>query len=244
MRALLKLAATGVAAASLLLGTAVLPASAADKPVNVTSVKVKPSNGSNGVSAKTKSYRVITKAKISGLDSTATIYANVYRGSKKVKSKVEIGWVSPNYDYLSGYPISVKSKWGRGAFTLKDIRVDYHGAIYADTNVTGGGFAMKSAIDGKLKYHNAIQVQAKGTKKTMKIGLRCYEKGGWEGCSGKRVHVQYKTDGHWKTRKTVRLNGQGLHTYSFTAGKKYSYRIKVDPGNKVVGGTTTASIKI
>jgi hypothetical protein len=104
MRTLLKLAATSVAAASLLLGTLVAPAAAATgSPLDVVSVTVKPSYGGAAVAERTKYYRVTTKAKIGSLDDWADIYGDVYRGSKKVASGVDLGYAYPGGKSLTAY---------------------------------------------------------------------------------------------------------------------------------------------
>ncbi|MFC8598952.1 MULTISPECIES: hypothetical protein [unclassified Isoptericola] len=257
MRLLSKLAVTTVAAASLLLGTAVVPASAATAPpINVTSIKVTPSNGSIATNSATKYYDVRTAVKVGDVSAWgeywwADIYADVYRGSHRVASRVKLGVVaSQNYKSLDGY-IVAKNRWGRGDFKVKNIRalVDTYGTTAKDVLVrdgayTGGAFKMRSAIDGKLKYHNAIRVTASGSHKTVKIGIRRYTPSGWNAYSYAKVKIQYKTSSGWKTRKTVTLNSEGLKTYKFTTSHRYKYRLSIAPTTKVAGGTTTPSSRI
>lgn len=245
MRTALKLAATTVAAASLLLGGLVAPASAAtSSPVNVTSVSVKPSYGGAAISSKTKYYRITTKAKISGLDGWADIYGDVYRGSKRVASKVDLGYAYPGGKNLTGY-LTAKSSWGRGKFKVKNVRVVYDSKTYKDTKVSGGSFKMKSAIDGKLKYGNVVHVKANGKKKTVKVGIKQYtSKKAWEPYAGKKVKIQHKVGGKWKTKKTVKLNKKGKATYKFSTSKRVKYRVVVPSTSKVVGGRTAGTSRI
>ncbi|MGF0114715.1 hypothetical protein ACQFYA_00125 [Promicromonospora sp. Marseille-Q5078] len=259
MRLLSKLAVTTVAAASLLLGTAVVPASAATAPpINVTSVKVTPSYGGKAIGATTKGYYVTTKVSLGDLRAWgpvwwADVYADVYLGSKRVNSKrVQIGYLSSSgKGGLSSYPVTARSWWGRGDFKIKNVRavVDTYGTTSSDVVVkdgsySGGAFTMRSAIDGKLKYHNAIRVTSSGSHKTVKVGIRKYTPKGWSPYASAKVKIQYKTSSGWKTRKTVTLNRDGLKTYKFTTSHKYKYRLSIAPTTKVVGGTTTSSTRI
>lgn len=244
MRALFRLAVTTVAAASFLVGTAVLPASAATgSPIDVTSVSVKPSYGGNAIAEKTKYYRVTTKAKVGTLDGWADIYGDVYRGSKRVASKVDLGYAYSGGKNLTAY-LEAKSSWGRGKFTVKNVRVVYDSTTYKDTRVSGGTFTMKSAIKGKLKYGNVIQVRANGSKKTVKVGVKRYTTKGWSAYAGKKVKIQYKSGGTWKTKKKVKLNSKGKATYKFSTGKRYKYRVVVPKNSTTVGGRSTATPRL
>ncbi|MFD6176853.1 MULTISPECIES: hypothetical protein [unclassified Isoptericola] len=258
MRLLSKLAVTTVAAASLLLGTAVAPATAATAPaIDVTSVKVTPSNGTYAINYKTKGYNVRTTVKVGDVSSWgeywwADVYADVYKGSQRVASKVKLGVVaSQNYKSLNGY-ITAKNWWGRGDFKVKNVRLvvdtDYDAPKadhwFKDASYSGGTFKMRSAIDGKLKYGNVIRVTSSGSHKTVKVGLKKFTPSGWHAYSYAKVKVQYKNATGWHTRKTLTLDKYGLRTYKFTSGTKYKYRISVAPTTKIVGGTTTATPKI
>ncbi|MCK0118423.1 hypothetical protein BCE75_101259 [Isoptericola sp. CG 20/1183] len=244
MRALLRLAATSVAAASLLLGTLVAPAAAAGSPIDVTSVSVKPSYDGAAISAKTKYYQFTTRARVGTLTGWADIYGDVYRGSKKVASKVDLGYAYSGGKSLTGY-IKAKSSWGRGTFQVKNVRVVYEGETYRDTSVSGGKFTMKSAIAGKLKYGHVIQVRADGKRKTVKVGVKQYTATkAWEPYAGKKVKIQYKANGTWKTKKIVRLKSNGQVTYQFSSGKRYKYRVLVPPSSTVVGGRTVGTPRL
>lgn len=258
MRILSKLAVTTVAAASLLLGTAVAPATAATAPaIDVTSIKVTPSNGSTGTNSATKYYDVHTSVKLGNLSGYgqywwADISADVYRGSTRVAKNLDLGSVaSQNYKSLDTY-IAAKSSWGRGTFTVKNVRVvvdtDYNSTTpdvtLKDASYSRGTFMMKSAIDGKLKYGNVIQVTSSGSHKTVKIGLKRYTPSGWHSYSYAKVKVQYKNSTGWHTRKTLTLDKYGLKTYKFTASNKYNYRVTIAPTTTNGGGTTTATPKL
>ncbi|WP_277212050.1 hypothetical protein [Isoptericola croceus] len=244
MRSILRLAATSVAAASLLLGTLVAPAAASTgSPIDVTSVTVKPSYGGVAIYEKTKYYRITTKAKVGTLDGWADIYGDVYRGSKKVASAVDLGYAYSGGQNLSTY-LPAKSSWGRGKFQIKNVRVVYNSKTYKDTNVSGGSFTMKSAIDGKLKYGNVIQVQADGKKKTVKVGVKRYTTTGWKSYAGKKVKIQYKTSSGWKTKKIVKLNSKGKATYKFSSAKRYKYRVVVPKTSTTVGGRSAATPRV
>ncbi|MFE7404820.1 hypothetical protein [Isoptericola sp. NPDC057559] len=260
MRILSKLAVTTVAAASLLLGTAVAPATAtaATGPaIDVTSVKVTPSNGRYAINYKTKGYDVRTTVKVGDLSGFgkywwADIYADVYKGSQRVASKAKLGVVaSQNYKSLDQY-LEAKNWWGRGDFKLKNVRVvidhDYDTSTPSitlkDGKYSGGTFKMRSDIDGKLKYGNVIRVTSSGSHKTVKVGLKKFTTSGWHSYSYAKVKVQYKNSTGWHTRKTITLDKSGLRTYKFTASHKYKYRISIAPTTKIAGGTTTATPKI
>jgi len=260
MRLLSKLAVTTVAAASLLLGTAVAPATAATAPViDVTSIKVTPSDGAYAIASKTKYYNVRTTVKLGDIAKAygdywwVDLYADVYSGSKRVNSKrVQIGYMSSSSGTAGlQYSFPAQSWWGRGDFKLKNIRavIDTYGTtptdvVLKDASYSGGAFKMRSAIDGKLKYGNVIRVTSSGSHKTVKVGLKKYTPSGWQAYKYAKVKVQYKNATGWHTRKTITLDKYGLKTYKFTSGTKYRYRISVAPTTKIVGGTTTATPKI
>ncbi|PFG44812.1 hypothetical protein ATJ88_3549 [Isoptericola jiangsuensis] len=250
MRSLVRLAATSVAAASLLLGTLVAPASAATSPINVTSVTVKASYGGPAIAEKTKYYQYTTKATGTVTEGWVDIVGDVYRGSTKVASNIGLGYAYSGGKDYTGY-ITAKNSWGRGTFKVKNVRVVhdlYDGTkqTYKDTSYSGGTFYMKSAIDGNLtKYGTVIQVNTKGAKKTVKVGVKKYTVSkAWEPYAGKWVKIQFKKDGVWKTKKTVKLNSKGRATYAFTSSKKYKYRVVVPGTSTVMGGASQGTPKL
>ncbi|GAA1982087.1 hypothetical protein GCM10009718_19030 [Isoptericola halotolerans] len=246
MRALLKVAATTVAATSLLIGGLVAPASAAPStPIDVVSVTVKPSYGGAAINSKTKYYQITTKVKKVGkVDGWVDVYGDVYRGSKKVASKIDLGYAYSGGQNFTEYLLA-KSSWGRGTFQIKNVRTVYAGKTYKDTKVSGGKFTMKSAIDGKLKYGNVVQVKADGKKKTVKVGVKKYTVSkGWKPYAGKKVKIQHKVGGKWKTKKTVKLNKKGVATYKFSTSKRVKYRVFVPATSQVVGGKSTATPRV
>ncbi|ANC32137.1 hypothetical protein [Isoptericola dokdonensis] len=250
MRSLVRLAATSVAAASLLLGTLVAPAAAATSPINVTSVSIKASYGGPAISAKTKYYEFTTKASGSVSQGWVDIVGDVYRGSTKVASNIELGYVYSGGKDLTGYVLA-KNSWGRGTFKVKNVRVVhdlYNNTVktYKDTTVSGGTFYIKSAINGNLtKYGTVIQVKTSGSKKTVKVGIKQYTvKKAWEPYKGKKVKIQQKKGGKWVTKKTVKLNSKGKATYKLTSAKKYKYRVLVPGSSTVVGGYSQGTPKL
>jgi hypothetical protein len=128
---------------------------------------------------------------------------------------------------------------------VKNVRVVYDSKTYRDTKVSGGSFTMKSAIDGKLKYGHVVQVKADGKRKTVKVGVKQYtSKKAWEPYAGKKVKIQYKSNGTWKTKKTVKLSKKGKATYKFSTSKRYKYRVVVPATSTVVGGRTAGTSRI
>ncbi|MGH1562067.1 hypothetical protein [Mumia sp. DW29H23] len=243
MKTLIKRASAALAGGALAFsGLAVVstaPAAAATSPIDVTSFKVYPSYGGTAINASTKSYRIATNARAVGAFTSATIYVDVYRGATRVAANVQAAYIGSSYQNMTGY-LTVRNGWGRGAFRLANVRVEWYDTDYnklsaVDGSYTGGGFAVKSGLkaSGKVRYWS------NSSRKVANIKLKRYLSNGKYYNYKTKVKLQRKKSGKWRTVKTLKLNSKGAAKYSFRSSKKYKYRFVVKANSTTAGGVFT-----
>jgi hypothetical protein len=74
--------------------------------------------------------------------------------------------------------------------------------------------------------HWATSYKTKGITRTLTAdGFGIYDPATHDYVSLKRVKLQYKTDGRWKSKKVVSLNAEGDGKYTWRASNFYKYRL-------------------
>lgn len=253
MNSLLKRAAVVVAGGALafsgLAFASAAPAAAATSPIDVTSIRVASSSGPY-MSYSTKYMQTATDMRqvgSLGQYGRVTVYGDIYRGSTRLLANQQLAYVSNTYQSTtSGF--TFKNGWGRGAFRVANVRVQWNDGNnnirwFTDASVAGRGFTIKSAIEGNLKYRNVISIKSTGSKKKVKVGVRYYSPTGWKPYRGKKVVVQVKK-GKWKKKKALRLNRKGKAGFTFYSSKRAKYRVKIPATKTVQGGYSRGTIKL
>ncbi|MFD1826025.1 MULTISPECIES: hypothetical protein [Mumia] len=256
MKTLLKSAAVTMTGAALVFSGALLaPASAAIDitpqsanarsaagPLDISRINVGYSYGGSAINASTKTVKVgtvgqVVNGALLGQYGNAKVYADVYRGSTKLQSNLQIAYVSSSGYTWAETSFSFRNGWGRGAFRIANVRVTWYDGTNTytatDPSVAGGGFAIKS----DLRASGNIRSWSNSSRKVAKITLKKYNTNGKWGRYKTKVVLQRKAGGKWKKVKTLKLNRKGKVTYSFRSSKRYKYRF-------VVKGTRTTSAGI
>jgi len=257
VKTLLKSAAVTVTGAALVFSGAMLaPASAAidvkpqsadarlaAAPIDVTRINVAAMSGNSAIAGTSMGVRVGTEAnadvRLLGANGYAKVYVDVYRGSTRLQSNLQIAYLSSTgYNWASA-SFSFRNGWGRGAFRLANVRVTWYDGVsnytVTDGSYAGGGFSIRSDI----RATGNIRSWSNSSRKVAKITLKKYNTNGKWGRYKTKVVLQRKAGGKWKKVKTLKLNRKGKVTYSFRSSKRYKYRFVVKATKTTVGGKFT-----
>lgn len=120
--------------------------------------------------------------------------------------------------------VTVSGKVGLGKAKFTGSTVHYtEESGFAPTNdgTDSNSFYVRRAIVSGDPFF-----ESNGTKKTFHVrNVGIYKPSIDAFTSLKKIKLQYKKGGKWKTQKTVKLDAEGNGTYSYRASKSYPYRI-------------------
>lgn len=173
-------AATALASVGVLVGTTT--AAHATGTVEVTAV-----SGTVGMRGATTQAVLAIAAKV---DPAATqwqpVAVDVYRGTTK------LGTIANTLDSAGYYQFSrlaqkdnnkllvtLRNTWGRGTFTLRNLRATFDGKTVGSTDPTiAGAFRVLHGVDGNLAKHKALLVRTRGKTHKFSVGLRYFNAAG------------------------------------------------------------------
>ncbi len=232
--------ATTLASAGIALGTTTAAQAATCAGVTVNSV-----NG--GATIASYSSQVVYLSMSASSDPGITDWfvdsADVYRGNTFV------GTIDPvaGHDYGSRFSFIVPNSWGRGAFSVRNLKITSYGtgSGHCEGVNVPSSFRILSAIRGNVDGYNAVHITARGATHKFKVGTSYYATNGkWVGWRGHKLKVQMKKGSHWKTIKTVKLNKKGKGAFTKRIPGKHKFRAVIAGTSTIMGGATPGTKKL
>ncbi|MCW2825796.1 MAG: hypothetical protein JWQ91_2713, partial [Aeromicrobium sp.] len=152
-------------------------------------------------------------------------------------------------DGVEPYPgVDIPRTWGSGVAQLTNIVVfTTKGGVASQTPVGGASHRFFVRKNIKVMRADNIGLLIKRSNNTVTFKaqrIRIINPSTGKYQSAGSVKLQYRSDGVWRTTKTIRLNSLGDGSFSRTISRKYPYRLRIAKTSRNIEFLTKVSGRI